>query len=114
MSLDPQAKMLLDQLASMGAPPLHTLSVDLARQAMREMAALSSVSVELARVEDRTLPGPGGDIPVRIYVPGASADYPVLVYFHGGGWVIGDRDTHDNICRLLAHDAGCIVVSVDY
>src|SRR5690606_19779561 len=68
------------------------------------------------KVEDRKIPGPGGDIPVRIYTPVAAGGdaLPVLVYFHGGGWVIGDLDTHDALCRSFANEAGCKVVAIDY
>ena len=63
------------------------------------------------------MPGPGGDIPLRLYRPlGSSTDssLPVLVYYHGGGWVIGDLDTHDTLCRELANGSGCAVVAVHY
>ncbi|MFS2056229.1 alpha/beta hydrolase, partial [Variovorax sp. CT11-76] len=67
-------------------------------------------------VRDLAADGPHGPIPVRIYRPLASGagPLPVLVYYHGGGWVIGDLDTHDVLCRELANDAGCAVVAVDY
>ena len=71
-------------------------------------------SESIARIENRTVPGPAGQIPVRIYTPVGTAPFPVLVYFHGGGWVIGNLDTHDGICRSLANRVGCLVVSVDY
>jgi acetyl esterase len=70
--------------------------------------------VALQNVEDRTIPGPGGAIPVRIYTPEGQAPFPGLVFFHGGGWVVGDLDTHDSPCRQLAKKAGCVVVSVAY
>ncbi|MGI9332285.1 MAG: alpha/beta hydrolase, partial [Gammaproteobacteria bacterium] len=69
---------------------------------------------EVARVENRRIPGPAGDLPVRIYWPDATQALPVLVYFHGGGWVIGDLDSHDAIARALANAAGHCVVSVHY
>ena len=66
-------------------------------------------------VEDRSIPGPAGDLPVRIYHPDLDAQtLPALVYFHGGGHVIGNLDTHDAVARNLCNGAGCIVVSVDY
>jgi acetyl esterase/lipase len=70
--------------------------------------------IEVADVIDRTIPGPGGDIPVRIFRPRKGATLPVVVYFHGGGFVIGDLDTYDRGCRALAVGADAIVVSVDY
>ena len=72
---------------------------------------------EMHQVEDRTIPGPGGPLPLRIYTPRPMAEdelAPVLVFFHGGGWVLGDLDSHDVVCRHLAKDGDCIVVSVDY
>jgi acetyl esterase/lipase len=114
MPLDPQVKTLLDQVAAMGAPELHTLSVAEARVALAAMAALQGEPQSVARVENRALPGPAGEIPVRIYSPAGHAPLPVLVYFHGGGWVLGNLDSHDGVCRSLANAAGCIVVSVDY
>ena len=69
----------------------------------------------MASVTDRTIPGPAGDIPVRVYVPtDEPGPRPVLVYFHGGGWVIGDLDTHDGTVRAIAEGSGATVVSVDY
>lgn len=68
----------------------------------------------LADVEDREIPGPGGTLPVRIYTPKTGAFLPVVVYFHGGGWFMGDLDTHDVVCRKLAIASSSIVVAVDY
>jgi len=114
MALDPQARVLLDQIVAMGGPPLHTLSVPEAREALAAMAAMQGDPEELHAVADRRIPGPQGDIPVRIYHAGGTDPLPVLVYFHGGGWVLGSIATHDTVCRMLAKRAGCIVVSVDY
>ena len=68
----------------------------------------------VAKVENRTIPGPAGEIPVRVYTPEGSGPLPGLVYFHGGGFVLCSLDSHDGICRSLANAAGCVVVSVDY
>jgi len=114
MPLDPQARMLIDQLAALGGAPTHTLSVADAREAMRNMTAMRPPGDEVAHVEDRKIPGPLGEIPVRIYAPEGRKPLPVLVYFHGGGWVIGDIETHDGTCRMIANGAGAVVVSVDY
>lgn len=114
MSLDPQAKALLDQIKAMGAPQLHTLSVADARQALIELAAMQGPPQAIAKIEDRTIPAPAAAIPARVYTPEGRGPLPVLVYFHGGGWVLGSLDTTDGICRALANGAGCIVVSVDY
>jgi len=114
MPLDPQAKAVLDRLASMGGQQLHEMSVAQARELILGMVALAGEPESVARIENRTVPGSAGQIPVRIYTPVGTAPFPVLVYFHGGGWVIGNLDTHDGICRSLANRVGCLVVSVDY
>ena len=114
MPLDPQAKAVLDQFASMGGQQLHEMSVAQARELILGMVALAGEPESIAQMENRTVPGPAGQIPVRIYTPVGTAPFPVLVYFHGGGWVIGNLDTHDGICRSLANRVGCLVVSVDY
>jgi len=113
MPLDPQAKAFLDQAAAAGTPPLHALPVPEARQAIRALFAVDTPE-SVAKVEDRKISGPAGQIPIRLYTPQGKGPLPVLVFFHGGGWVIGDLETHDNTCRELANGAGCIVVAVDY
>ena len=118
MSLDPQARALLDLVVQAGRPAYHTLAPAEARRLYRETrAALEPPRPDVAAALDRAIPGSGGAIPVRIYRPlgaGAADALPVLVYYHGGGWVIGDLDTHDTVCRMLANQAGCAVMSVDY
>jgi acetyl esterase len=82
------------------------------RQSMR---LITGTPTAVAAVRDERIPGPGGALAVRIYHPSAqSAPLPVIVYFHGGGWVLGDLDSHDNVCRALAVKAGAVVVAVDY
>jgi acetyl esterase len=70
--------------------------------------------IELPSIADGTVPGPAGDIPVRIYRPSDATDLPVVVFFHGGGWVIGDLESHDHMARTISAKAGCVVVAVDY
>jgi acetyl esterase len=111
--LDPQAQAYLDKLAELGAPGFGEQPVAEARQAMEAGAADLFGPFESVPFEDRTLPGPGGPIPVRSYTPG-DAVAPVLVFFHGGGWVLGSVRTHDGVCATLARLAGCSVLSVDY
>ena len=112
--LDPQAEALLKQMVQMNVPALNTLTPTQAREMMRGLAALCAAPEAVANVENMRIPGPGGNIPVRIYTPKGDRPFPILVFFHGGGWVIGDLETHDNLCRSLANRARCIVVSVDY
>jgi len=114
MPLDPQAQAYLDQMAALNAPPLHTFTPELIRQAISMQRAMFGEPELVANVENRVIPGPAGDIPVRIYTPSGNGPFPVLVFFHGGGWVICDLDTHDDLCRSLTNQAACIVVSVDY
>ncbi len=114
MPVNPQAKAFLDQAAAAGAPPLHTLPVAEARQALKSLFTPEQKE-SISKVEDRLVPGPGGyKVPIRIYTPAGTAPLPLLVFFHGGGWVLGDIESHDGTSRELANKAGCIVVSVDY
>jgi acetyl esterase len=85
-----------------------------ARNTFRAMATMAGPGEAVHAVEDRVLPGPAGDLPVRIYHPSDRRPLPVLVFFHGGGFVIGDLETHDRTCRALANRSESIVVAVDY
>ncbi len=115
MQLDPQMKAILDQAAATGGKPFHDMSPTEARQAMDTMfAAFRGHPKDVAKVEDRKIPGPAGQIPVRVYTPRGNGPFGVLMYFHGGGWVIGNIETHDVLCRDLTDGAGCVTVSVDY
>jgi acetyl esterase len=116
--LHPQARALLDLMIERQIPPVHTLTPQDARRFYRERRFLTQPPApDVASVRDLEADGPNGRIPVRLYRPAGSAPsaaLPVLVYYHGGGWTIGDLDTHDTLCRQLANGAGCAVVSVDY
>ena len=114
--LDPQAKALIDLMAERGVPPTHTLSPADARQMYRERRSFSQPEARaMAEVRDLVASGPRGDIALRLYRPaGLQGPAPTLVYYHGGGWVIGDLDTHDVLCRQLADEGRCVVVAVDY
>jgi acetyl esterase len=114
MPLDPQAKVLLDQLEMMGAPPIDEQTPEGLRASYAMMAALDGEPEAMAKVEDRMIPGPAGEIPVRIYTPDGSGPMPVVLFFHGGGFVIGNVETHDSNARSLAAGAKAIVISVDY
>lgn len=113
MPLDPQAQTILDLVAAAGVVEL-TPDTDpqTVRDLFERLTLPSTIAIE--QVEDRTVPGPAGPIPVRVYRPAGDAPQPVVVFFHGGGWVIGSLHTHDGICRALADALGCVVVSVDY
>lgn len=108
-----EVRALLADLEEQGTLPAHALSVDEARNALEDLFARPD-GPPVGDVRDLEIPGPEAGVPVRIYTPDEPAPYPVLVYFHGGGWVRGNLDTHDGICRWLAADAGCLVISVAY
>lgn len=116
-TLDTRTQWLLTLVARSGRPPLQDLPLERAR---REFAlsteALGGWPQPIGELVDRTVPGPAGSIPVRIYRPQGAAQSPrgILVYFHGGGWVVGDIPSYDKVCRYLAAKSGCILVSVDY
>ena len=117
--LHPQARALLDLMIERGVPPTHTLTTADARAYYRERRSVTQPDPPaVAEVRDLAAEGAHGAIPLRLYRPigstAASAPLPVLVYYHGGGWVIGDLDTHDTLCRELANGTGCAVVAVDY
>ena len=113
MPLDPQAQAILDMIAAMGTPPIEEMSVEQART-MLNLNEMGGTPEPVARVEDREIPGPYGPTPIRIYTPEGVGPFPVLVYFHGGGWVLGNIEGHDNVCRVLTNAAKCVTVSVDY
>jgi acetyl esterase len=111
---DPQVEALLVQLAESGMPSPESMTVAQNRDLIVQLGDLAGPPEEVAGVVDTVAPGPAGDIPVRVYVPAGDGPLPVLVYYHGGGWVIGNIDTHDVPCRALANRSGVIVASVDY
>ncbi len=113
MPVHPQFQAMLDQMAAAGGPAMSELPVADARALYRVMQP-PAPQIAVGSVVDRRIPGPGGELPVRIYTPEGKGPFPVCVHFHGGGWVIGDLDTHDAQCRDLCNLAGCIVVAVDY
>jgi acetyl esterase len=119
MPLHPQAKAIVDQIAAQGGRPLEQMTPAEARaeraQAADAFAAMAGPLQEVARVENRTIPGPAQPVPIRVYWPRTGgAPLPVLVYLHGGGWAFGNLDACDRNCRALANSAGCVVVNVDY
>ena len=110
--LDPQARALIDLMIERGVPPTHTLTPAQARSFYRDRRGFTQPEPPpMAEVQDLM----AGTVPVRLYRPTApQTPQPVLVYLHGGGWTIGDLDTHDVLCRQLAREGACAVVSVDY
>jgi len=118
--LHPQVQALLALIEERGIPPTHTLTPPDARILYRERRGFTQPAAPpVGDVRDLSADGPRGPIPLRLYRPlnpvrADAAGLPALVYFHGGGWVIGDLDTHDTLCRELANASGCAVVAVDY
>jgi acetyl esterase len=112
MPLDAQSKALLDAMPPM--PDFDAIPLELLRAGFDQSALSPGEPEAVAHVENRTIPGPAGEIPVRIYRPESRGKLPALVYYHGGGFVLCNLDTHDGTCRSLANAAGCAVVSVDY
>src|SRR5262245_31832630 len=113
MPLDPQAAALIASLA--GGKPVEQMTIEESRAGLEERSRLTAGEPRaVARVVEGSVPGPDGAIPTRTYIPEGQQPLPGLVYFHGGGWVRGSLQTHDVLCRALANDARCIVVSVDY
>jgi acetyl esterase len=118
MPLDPPIAAVLEMLANSGAPmSMVDGTPEQAREGFRAMTVGMRDPATLApvrSVEDGTIAGPAGDIPIRTYRPEIDGPVPTIVFFHGGGFVIGDLDTHDDHARLLCHDIEAVVVSVDY
>jgi len=119
---DPATRELLAEIIAAGVPPMHTLTPEEARVGILASRANDIDPPPIARIEDRAIPGPAGDLPIRCYYPkqaiGQQAlggnGLPTLLYFHGGGFVIGDLDSHDILCRQFCELADVLVVSVDY
>ena len=114
---DPPTRALLEWVNEAAPPPLHGMTPEDARRAFDERRARVDLDpVSVARLEDLAFAGPGGPVPVRLYGPrpAGGAPLPLLVYFHGGGFVIGNLESHDSLCRRLANGAECLVAAVDY
>ena len=116
MTLDPQAKWVLDMAIEAKVPPLEDMSAQEAKATYEQRAQkLCLHDVSIGKSEDLNIDGPNGAIPLRIYTPtGQKSNRPVVIYYHGGGWVIGSRNSHDTLCRQISNEGDFIVVSVDY
>jgi len=111
--VDPGIQATLDAMGGPDAADLSTMTPEEGRAVIGMLAALDGEPEAVASVEDRTIPGPSGEIPVRLYRP-ADPTGAILIWYHGGGWVIGDLETADPTARKLANRTGALVVSVDY
>ena len=117
MPVDPQIAAVLDLLEKLDGTPMQGMSPVQARESFSALVVGGRAPQHVVRVravEDTVIPGPAGDLRVRVYRPEVDGALPTVVMLHGGGWVIGDLETHDNTARQLARDAGAVVVSVDY
>ena len=115
MALHSSAEMMIQLLTDAGM----TFTADATPESRRAAMIAATTNPAFPKhpvheVADRTIPGPAGAIPVRVFRPSAATGLPVMVWFHGGGWVTGNLDTHDQLGRLLADHSGAVVVSVDY
>jgi acetyl esterase len=114
VALDPRVRRFLDLLAAGNPPDARSATVEERRAGLEALMRLGGPQVPINRVEDRTLPGPGGALRVRLYSPLNDEVLPALIYFHGGGLVAGTVATHDSIARGLANAGATRVVSVEY
>ena len=123
---DQQMQAVLDQLAALGGKPIVTLTPSEARKQPAPSDAVAALLIKAGKDTsatslvpgvtsvDRTIPGAGGPLPVRIYTPSGAGPFPVVVYYHGGGWVIANKNVYDAGARTIAKNANAVVVSVDY
>jgi acetyl esterase len=115
MPLDHDAEILLKMIQEANRPTFESVGAVAARDLyMAGRKALSPDPMPIAETRDIAIPGPGGPIPARLYRSAKNGTLPVLVFFHGGGWVVGNIDSHEAMCRHIANRAECAVVSVDY
>jgi acetyl esterase len=117
MPLDPQAETIIGLVKRANLPEFWQLTPDQAREQYLLRVAKLAAKEPIFRSYDQRIPGPGQDLAIRVYEPRAAQPgekLPVLLWFHGGGFVIGNLDTHDHACRALATQADCLVVAVDY
>lgn len=112
--LDPDVQAIADAMRAAGVPPLHVRGVSGARELMRNLPQVPGPRMH--QVEDLSFAGPHGEVPVRVYRPFEShgAPSPAIVYFHGGGMLMGDLDSYDNLTRHFAAATECTVLSIDY
>jgi len=118
MPMDPTARAIAESMAAMFPEIDFTRSGTEHRRLLREAApdVLPGASEPIGSVEDRSIPGPAGEIPLRVYRPvdAGSEPLPIALFTHGGGWVLCDLDSHDDVCRAISNASGAMVVAVDY
>ena len=117
MKLDPELQAVTDAAAELDSPHIADMPLNDLRAGYVMVSQMQSIAdVRCDKVEDFEIPGPESVIPARLYVPAGSGDkrLPGMIFIHGGGFMIGDLDSHDSLCRQLANHAGCRVVAIDY
>ena len=115
MPLHPQVEGLLTQMGSSGLKKIQDMTPEESRPTFSAVfATLPPSQQKIAGTEDRSVPTNAGPVKVRVYTPEGKGPFPVMAYFHGGGWVFGDIETHEGVCRELCGSVGMVVVSVDY
>ena len=115
MPLHPQVEGLLTQMSASGLKKIQDMTPEESRATFGPVfASLPPSQQKVASVVPRSIPSRAGPVKTRVYTPEGSGPFPVMAYFHGGGWVFGDLDTHDGVCRELCGAVGMVVVSVDY
>lgn len=114
MPLHPEVEKLLAEFEAADLPLVNEVPPAIARRQMADLAPPVDLDHSARRIEDRTLAGPGGEIPLRVYQPPGEGPFPVVVFCHGGGWVVGDLHTHNALCNMLSSICRSIVVAVDY
>ncbi|MEE2663982.1 MAG: alpha/beta hydrolase [Myxococcota bacterium] len=113
MPLDPQVEAVLAPLREAPVVDFWSLEPSVVRANFGSFGA-EAAPPPVAKIENRGIPGPAGELPVRIYTPDGAGPFPLLMFFHGGGFVVCDLDSHDALARSLCRGAGAVVVSVDY
>jgi acetyl esterase/lipase len=112
--LQPDVAIVLEAMAAMGLPPLESMNVEDARAFMKATAAVLPPGPAVGEVIDGVLPGEAEPLEYRLYRPASAGPHPIVAYFHGGGWVLGDLDSDDALCRDLCVRSGAVLVSVNY
>jgi acetyl esterase len=115
LALHPQVAAALKMAEELNLPALNTQTPEAARASAKERTKNAPRELEdVQNVRDAVIPGPGGDLKIRIYTPSTGTDHSLILWFHGGGWVIGDLDNEDAACRVIANSTDSVIVSIDY
>jgi acetyl esterase len=114
MGVHPQVQALLEDLISSGRPSSMSLPLPEGRRNFDELFQSLSSTAEVERTEDRMVPGPAGEVRVRVYTPSGKPPFPMLVFLHGGGWVFGGIEAYDGLCRALASASKAVVFSLAF